>query len=142
MQIDWGPQYIVSVDTEDPNLSCRVSGFSKPIVTNFSGFVEKAARIDSGMPLYIALSPSATIADIDRLNAIVTAAGIEKHRTLLENPPKATAEWEPTPYREIRISPPRSIYGHLYEWYLERKRDEVQQGGPGYPPQSVGSPDP
>ena len=110
MEIDWAQPFLVSVDTKSTNLLSHVSGLVTVTATNFYGLAEKCARIDSSMPIYITLNSNTTIADIDNLITIATNAGIEGYKTLLEVEPIFTNEWALPAYREIQISPPRSIY--------------------------------
>ena len=131
----------VNVDGNNP--ICRVTGIGDGFSTNYVDYIHRSAAIDSDMPLHVSISTNATLACVIELMSIARSKGISNITFMMQSEPASTNIWDPPYFREIQIGTPHRINTlGLEYWDWKAEQNPVQQGGPAYPPQGVGSADP
>jgi hypothetical protein len=129
MCIDWAPYLLLSVRIEGSNRICWATGRATTKTQKCDAVIPELAAIDNKQLVSVAVDSNWTVAQIDDLVTFTTNCGIANLKVMVGRDPTTTNSNESIVLREIRISQPRTIYDHLYEWYLESERDRVQQGG-------------
>ena len=140
---DSPPAIVLWVDADGTNHSCRVTGIGNGLSISYEDFIHRTVAIDSSMPVHVSISTNVTLGYVMELMSIAGSKGISNITFMMQSEPASTNIWDPPFFREIQIRTPHRIntLGLEYcDWKAEQ--NPVQQGGPAYPPQGVGSADP